>query len=216
VIDTREQHGEYILEKVIKAGCDATISTLPYTSGCDYFIANVHGSIGVQRKDSMKEVVTQMQELREDILPRLLTFTDNPVLLVEESHVTGDAGYLFRKENGMYRETQMHCTAYYSFLESVRMMGIEVVCTRNMDQSIWYLIAMDRYLSQQHYPKPMKSYKPRQQQIGMLCCVPGIGQKRAEAALEGRSVSELVSAKEVDGITKKQLEKIQKVLRWKE
>ena len=215
-IDTREQLGEYILGVLEKAGCDALITTLPYSSGCDYFIANVHGSVGIQRKDSMKELVNQMQEIREDIIPRLLTFTDHPVLLVEESHVTGDAGYLFRKENGMYKETRVHCTQYHMFLESVRMMGVEVVCTRGLDQSIWYLAAMDKYLSQEHYPKPMKSYKPHQQQVGMLCCVPGIGAKRAEAALAGRSVYDLVHAKEVDGLTKNQLEKIQKVLRWKE
>ena len=164
----------------------------------------------------MAELVNQMQDLREDILPRLITFTDNPVLLVEESHQVGERGYLFRKENGMFKETQMHCTAYYSFLESVRMMGVEVVCTRNLDQSIWYMIGMDGYLSREHYPKPMKSFKPKQQQIGMLCCVPGIGQKRAAAALEGRSISDLLNAREVDGLTPKQLEKIRKVLRYKE
>lgn len=157
-----------------------------------------------------------MEELRTDILPRLCTFTDNPVLLVEESHQIGDRGYLFRKDerSKMFVETELHATSYFGFLESARMIGINVVCTRSLDQSIWYMISMDGYLSREHYPKPLKSYKPHQQALGMLCCVPGIGIKRATAALQERSIDEMCR-KECTGLTKGQQEKIRNVLRTK-
>ena len=163
----------------------------------------------------MKELVIQMEELRYDILPRLISYTDNPILMVEEDFQIGDAGYLFRKEGSMYKETELHSRSYYGFLETVRMMGVDVVCTRSLDQSIWYMIAMDGYLSKKHYPKHLKTFKPQQQAMGMICCVPGVGIKRAEKALDGRSVRDLLIASEVNGLTAKQLLKIKKVLTWK-
>jgi len=156
-----------------------------------------------------------MEELRTDILPRLVTFSDNPILLVEESHRIGERGYLFRKEGNMLVETQMHSSSYYGFLESTRMMGINVVtvpATPDLSHTIWYMAAMDGYLSREHYPKPLKSYKPHQQAIGALCCVPGIGAKRAATILERYCIADLIRLKEVDGVTPTQLKKIQKVL----
>lgn len=156
-----------------------------------------------------------MKELRYNILPRLLSYTDNPVLLVEEDFQIGDAGYLFRKEGSMYHETELHSKSYYGFLETVRMMGIDVVCTRNLDQSIWYMISMDGYLSKQHYPKHLKTFKPNQQALGMLCCVPGIDIKKAEKALNGRSIKDLMMLKDCSDLTLTQLQKIKKVLSWR-
>ena len=139
---------------VAAVGVDAEVATLPYASGCDYLIANTCGSCGIQRKDSMAELVVQMEELQHDILPRLCTFTDNPVLLVEESHTIGDRGYLFRKDNTkkVWIETGMHCSSYYGFLETVRNTGIDVVCTRNLDQSLWYMASLHGYLASNHFP----------------------------------------------------------------
>jgi len=165
----------------------------------------------------MKELVIQMQELTEDILPRLASFTDNPILLVEENFTIGEMGTLFRKESSskMWIETGMHSASYYGFLESCRMKGIDVVCTRNLDQTIWYMAAMNGYLAHNHYPKHRKLYKPYQQALGMLCCVTGIGEKRAEKILEHNSISELSNADTAEGLTDKQLKKLQAVLRWR-
>ena len=212
IIDTREQNGDFIKQKFDAAGVESEIATLPYASGCDYLIAQSHGSCGIQRKDSTKELIGQMEELRTDILPRLISYTDNPVLLVEESHQIGEAGYLFRRENGAYVETGLHSSAYYGFLESTRMTGVDVVCTRDLNASIWYMIAMDGYLSRQHYPKPLKSYKPHQSALGMLCCVPTIGAKRAEKALSALSIKEMIHVNEIEGLTKIQTQKLKKVL----
>lgn len=217
LIDTREQNGDYIKSRFDSAGIISEIATLPYNTGCDYFISGVYGSCGIQRKSAMKELVIQMDDLAEDILPRLVSFTDNPILLVEEDFVIGEMGRLFRKDNSskMWTETGMHSASYYGFLESCRMKGIDVACTRNLDQSIWYMIAMDGYLAHKHYPKHRKLYKPYQQAMGMLCCIPGIGEKRAEKILEQNSISDLVQADEANGLTPLQLKKIQTALNWR-
>jgi hypothetical protein len=163
-----------------------------------------------------------MEELRLDILPRLATYTDNPILLVEESHKIGESGSLFRKSDSMYVETGMTASSYYGFLESVRQMGIDVVtlqATGDLYPTIWYLASMDGYLSREHYPKHIKSFKPHQQALGILCCVPGIGQKRATAALEKNCirdmVRDLVWKDEIEGLTKTMTAKLKKAMEVK-
>lgn len=163
-----------------------------------------------------------MEELLVDILPRLITYTDNPILLVEESHKIGEGGSLFRRENGMYVESGMTAPSYYGFLETVRMMGVDVVtiqATGDLYPTIWYLASMDGYLSREHYPKHIKSFKPHQQALGILCCVPGIGQKRATAALEKNCirdmVRDLVWKDEIEGLTKTMTLKLKKAMEVK-
>jgi hypothetical protein len=166
----------------------------------------------------MKELIQQMDELRTDILPRLITYTDNPVLLVEESHRIGEMGNLFRKEGSLYKETGTTATSYYGFLESIRMMGVDVVTVQaatDLMPTIWYLAAIDGFLSRDHYPKHLKSFKPNQMALGMLCCVPGIGMKRAAKALEGNSIKDIATKTKIEGLTIKQHQKIKRVLEWK-
>lgn len=190
-------------------------------TGSDYLITQTCGSVCIQRKSAMAELAGQMEELRYDILPRLLSFADdinaNPVLLVEEDFTTGERGFLFRKDSTtkLYVETGLHATAYYGFLETVRTMGCEVVTVRNLDQSIWFMVSLDSYLSTEHYPKHKKSYKPYSSALGMLCCVPGIGKKRAEKVLQNHSIAEIAAGKDITGLTNKQLEKIRNVMRFK-
>ena len=169
----------------------------------------------------MKELTQQMEELRFDIIPRLLSFADdigaNPVLLVEEEFTTGEKGFLFRKDptSRLWVETGLHAISYYGFLETIRMMGCEVVCTRNLEQSFWYLVSVESYLSEEHYPKHLKAYKPYAQALGMLCCIPGIGKKRAEKILQHHSVADLAGKGKIEGLTDKQLAKVRLALHWR-
>jgi ERCC4-type nuclease len=190
------------------------ITTLPEHTGCDYFIVNTHGSCGIQRKDSSKELIQQMQELQDNILIRLCNFTDNPVLLIEESHKIGQMGYLFRKQNNVWLETGMHSSSYYGFIESMKHRGIDVVCTRDLDHSIWYMAALHGYLGRFHYPKHAKTHRINQMAVGMLACVPGIAEKRAREALEHQSIREMCAGR-MEGLTVKQAEKVRRVLEWK-
>ena len=214
-----------IKDKFHKAGIESEIACLPHNSGCDYIIANTHGSCAIQRKDSMAEICgnpvqdtykSAMEELRFEIIPHLVQFSDNPVLLVEESHEIGENGYLFRKQDRLWLETPMHSSGYYGFLETVRQMGCEVVTTRSLDHSIWWMISMHNYLGRYHYPKHKKAYNPGQSAMGMLCCVPGIGEKRAEKILSKHSISDLIFDKNIKEATEKQRKKIDEVLRYRE
>lgn len=162
-----------------------------------------------------KKFKSAMEELLHDILPNLAAFTDNPILLVEESHILGERGYLFRRDRNHWVETGMHCSSYYGFLETVRNLGIDVVCTRNLDASIWYMISMHGYLGRMHYPKHLKMFTAGQQALGMLCCVPTVGEKRAMQALGEKSIVEIAMSKTVAGLTDTQLGKVKKVLQWK-
>jgi hypothetical protein len=171
----------------------------------------------INGKPVSDKYVSAMEELRIEILPNLRSFCDNPVLLVEESHRFGENGSLFRKEGKMFVETGLHASSYYGFLESVRMMGVDVVtvpATPDMLPTIWYLASMDGYLSREHYPKHRKHFDVRQQALGALCCVPGIGEKRAVAALENASLAGIANATRVEGLTVTQTEKVQKMLRY--
>lgn len=226
LLDTREQKGEYIKSRFDTIGIPCEITTLPEHTGCDYMIVNTHGSAVVQRKDSSKELIQQMQELQDDILIRLCNFADsiksNPVLLIEETHKIGQMGYLFRKQNNVWLETGMHSSSYYGFIESMKNRGIDVVCTRDLDHSIWYMAALHGYLGRFHYPKHAKTHRINQMAVGMLACVPGIAEKRAREALEHQSIKEMCEGKiyvwedeGIKGLTKKQAEKLKRVLEWK-
>ena len=217
-IDTRECYRDEIKAKLDRIGNASEICTFSQWTGCDYYVVNLHGSACIQRKDSAAELCSQMEELRYDVLPRLINFASelnsNPVLLVEETHTIGDVGYIFRRgKRGVFVETGLHISSYYGFLQSVRLMGIDVVTTKGLSESIWYLSALDGFLSRQHYPRHNKSYKPHQQALGALCCIPTIGSKRATKALTGCSIAEMLHAKEVEGLTKVQLGKVKRVLR---
>jgi mannose/fructose-specific phosphotransferase system component IIA len=223
-VDSREHYADFVVEKFKDVGVEAEIACLPHNSGCDYIIANTHGSCAIQRKDSMAEICgnpvqdkykSAMEELRYEIIPNLVQFSDNPVLLVEESHEIGEKGYLFRKQDRLWKETSMHSSSYYGFLETVRLMGCDVVCTRNLEQSIWWMISMHGFLGKRHYPKHQKFYGPEQSAMGMLCCVPTIGEKRAEKILSKHSISDLIFDKNVKEATEKQKQRIEECLRWK-
>lgn len=225
-IDIKEHFAEYAKAKFAENDVHSDIINLPQSTGCDYLITGTYGSCGIQRKDSIAEICgtpvsktkkfkSAMDELLHDILPRLSSFTDNPVLLVEESHILGERGYLFRRNGKHWVETGMHCSSYYGFLETVRNMGVDVVCTRNLDASLWYMISMHGYLERCHYPKHSKMFTTGQQAMGMLCCVPKIGEKRAMQALGAKSIAEMVNSKTVPGLTDIQVRNLQKVLKWK-
>jgi ERCC4-type nuclease len=227
LVDTREKLGEYMKSEFDSIGVKSEVCTLPHSSGADFYISNTYGSCAIQRKRSMEEIcgtpvsdrfASAMEELRLDILPHLITYTTNPILLVEESHRIGECGSLFRKEGSMFKETGTTAASYYGFLESVRKMGVDVVTLKaeaDLMPTIWYLASMDGYLSREHYPRHLKSYNTKQQSIGMLCCIPGIGAKRAAKALETNSIKDIATKSKIEGLTIKQHQKIKRVLEWK-
>jgi len=195
LIDSREQNQDYIEGKLTDMGIESTITCLVH--GMDYLIAGNYGSIGIQRK-TFPEVAIQMPEIREDIVPALMEQTESPVLLVEETFQIDEHGMMWRKEGNFLRPAQLSARSYYNFLQSIRQMGCEVVTTRNLDQSIWWMYSINAYLHEEHYPKPKKKYGVEMQALGALCCFNGIGATTAKKLLTQHSLSELIKMHDKD------------------
>ena len=214
--DSREQQGQYIVKFLISKNIDAEIICWPQETGCDYLISNKVGSVAIQRKDAFAEVINQMEEIRYDILPRLKNFSGEvhtPVLLVEETFGITKEGYLIDRQSG--RESQMLATSYYNFLETIRRSGTDVVTTRDLNQSLWWLVATHGYLAKYHYPKSSTAYSVKEQAMGMMMSVNGMGEARAGKALAESSIKEMGRMTRIPGLTEKQSKKVKEVLGWK-
>lgn len=201
-------------------GIESEMFTFPQYTGCDYMIANTFGTCCIQRKVAPAELsgktlsgISKMEDIINNILPRLTSFGDNPSFLVEESFSIDESGYLTDRNSG--RSSQMLATSYFGFLETIRKMGVDVYCTRDLNSSIYWMAAMHGYLEKHHYPKHRKYFSVEEQAVGALCCVPTIGEKRAVKALSGSSIGQMYRKKNVPGLTEKMNERLQKMLQWK-
>lgn len=188
-MDSREQNQDYICDKLKQAGVETIVTCLQH--GVDYMILGTHGTVGVQRK-TFPEVAQQMKEIRTDIVPNLMDATEYPILLVEETFNIGTDGMMWRKEGNFLKQTTITARMYYNFLQSIRQMGCEVVTTRNLDQSIWWMYSIHAYIHDLHYPKQDKRYKPEVQAIGALCCINSFGPTAATKALKDHTISDLM------------------------
>lgn len=213
LIDSREQNGPYLQKRFAASGIESEIVCFPQNTACDYLITNEKGSCAIQRKVVCSEFISEVDEILHDIVPRLKDFSDNPCFLIEENFSITKDGYLENRQDG--RTSDMKATSYYGILETIRKSGVDVYCTRDLNASIWWMVAMHGYLQKNHYPKHHKYFSEQEQAIGMLMCVPGIGEKRAEKALQENSIRGMCGMKRVEGMTEKQSEKLLKVLRWR-
>ena len=214
LVDSREQSGPYIMKRLAESGIESDIVCWPTETGTDYFIQNTHGSCAVQRKVVCSEMLGELDEIMYQIIPALKNFSDNPVLLLEENFGITKDGYLENRNDG--RSTEMLATSYFSYLETIRKLGVDVQTTRDLNSSIWWMIAMHGYLAKNHYPKHKKYFSVKEQAVGMMSAVSGIGEVRALKALSNQSIRAMCGQSQIEGLTMKQSEKLQKVLRWKE
>ena len=213
MVDSREHNAPYMVKRFGNAGIDAEITCLPTETGSDFVISNLKGSCAVQRKIVVPEMISELDEILYEILPRLKNYNPNPCILLEENYLITKDGYLANRND--HRETQMLATSYFGYLETIKKMGIDVVTTRDINQSIWWMIAMHGYLAKEHYPKHRKYFTVPEQAVGMLCTVPTIGEVRAGKALKLSSIRGMCGMKVVEGLTMKQSEKLQNVLRYR-
>lgn len=213
MIDTREQNGPYIQRRLIAAGIETEIVTLSTETGSDYIISGDKDTIAVQRKVVCSELISELDEILNDIAPRLVSFGDNPCFLVEENFEITEDGYLQNRQTGY--PTAMLATSYYGVLETLRKMGVGVYTTRDLNASIWWMIAMHGYLGKNHYPKCKKGYSVHEQAVGMLTAVPGLGEVRAEKALKQNSIRSMTNLKKIPGLTEPQSRKLKEAMRWR-
>ena len=212
LIDTREQNAPYISKRLSEQDIENEISTLPQNTGSDYLIANTYGSCAIQRKVVCSEMIGQLDEIMFEIIPRLKNFSENPVLVCEENFGISQDGYLFNRADN--RPTEFLAKSYYGYLETIRKMGIDVVTTRGLNETIWYLVSMHGYLGKEHYPKHNKYFSDKEIAIGMLTAIPGIGDVRASKALQEGSIRSMMGMKQIRGLTSKQAERLNKVCKW--
>lgn len=194
ICDSREHNQDYICDRLKSAGIEHTVTCLQH--GMDYLILGTYGEIGVQRK-TFPEVATQMQAIREDIIPSLMECTEHPVLLIEETFRVDTAGMMWRKEGNFMKPASITARMYYSFLQSIRNMGCEVVCTRELEQSIWWMYSVHSYIHEVHYPKQKKGYGGEAQAIGALCCINSFGITAAKKLLAEHTIADLSQMSEL-------------------
>jgi len=190
LIDSREKKSDYIkkyLEDI--GGIEAIVTCLSH--GADYVIINGNQSIAVQRKTS-DEIFQQMKAIQTDIIPALKELTDSPVLLIEEQFHVDKNGHMYRKQNGFLHEVGLTAKSYYNFINSIRLLGCEVVCTRNLEQSIWWMASTYSYIERDHYPKQKKGHNHAMQAIGALCCINNFGVTSSTKLLKDYSIKDLV------------------------
>lgn len=181
-------------------------------TGSDYIISGDKDTVAIQRKVACSEFISEIDEILDEIAPRMLGYCEHPILLVEENFEITRDGYMQNRQTG--RSSDMLITSYYGILETIRKMGIDVQCTRDLNSSIWWMIAMHGYLAKNHYPKHTKYHSIEEQAVGMLMAVPGIGNARAEKALAKNSIRNMASLKKIPGLTEPQSRKLNEVLRW--
>jgi ERCC4-type nuclease len=143
----------------------------------------------------------------------LASFSDNPCFLIEENFQITKAGYLTDKNTSF--ESNMLATSYFGILETLRKMGLGVYTTRDLNQSIWWMIGMHGYLEKNHYPKHRKYFSMEERAVGMLSAVPGISEARAKKMLKNGSIAEAIQNGKVEGLTELQGRKVMEVLKWK-
>jgi ERCC4-type nuclease len=158
-------------------------------------------------------MISQLDEIMFDIIPRMKNFSDNPVCLFEENFGISKDGYLFNRADN--HPTEMLAKSYYGYLETIRKMGVDVITTRGLNETIWYLISMHGYLGKEHYPKHNKYFSDKEIAIGMLTAIPGIGDARASKALGGTSIRGMMGLKHITGLTQKQSERLNRIAGWR-
>ena len=212
LIDTREQHKDYITERFKEFNTPSSQTCLSH--GMDYLIIGNSCSVGVQRKSGSSEIPSQMEALRSDILPSLKDLAENPVLLIEEDFVIGQDGTMYQRRDGMLYPLGMNVKSYFNFINSVKLTGVDVVTTRNLDSSIWWFISLHEYLKEQHYPKIKKQHSPEMQAVGCLSAIGGFGIATSKKILSKYTLSDLFKADDTalsTCMTSTQLENFKKV-----
>jgi len=194
-IDTREHEWEFIEMRLQALGIETFVTCLEH--GTDYMIMGTHDTIEVQRK-TFPEICTQMQEIREDLVPCMLNRTESAVLLIEEYFTIDNNGMMWRKEGNFMKPANISARMYYNFLQSIRMMGCDVVITKNLEHSIWWMNATQNYINTEHYPKQKKRYGADMQALGALCAINSFGITASKKVLEKHTISEMIHMKDSD------------------
>ena len=211
LIDTREQWKDQIQQKLQSLHTSAHIMKLDHYT--DYLLTSdneaVEQIVAIQRK-TINEVLSKdpskegyksmMDEINDRIVNETKAKYGNAWLLVEEDDLfINKDGLIMSKRGKLLYETGINAKSYYNFLHSILKKGVNVKTTRNWEYSVWWLYSLHGYIQREHYPKPAKKYIEREEVIGALMGIEGIGEKKAQQiyALSGEK---LTSIKKLENI----------------
>ena len=180
LIDSREQWKEEIQTKLQSLHINAHIMKLEHFT--DYVLTSdnkeVQNTIAIQRK-TIGEVLSQFK----DIQTRLHELEEYgvPWLLVEENGLfINTAGMILSKRGKLLYETGIKAQSYYNFLHSVERGGTTVKITFNWEQSVWWLYSLHSYIQREHLPKSDRKYTHKEEVVGALMSIPGVGKETTE------------------------------------
>ena len=180
LIDSREQFKEQIQTKLQSLHINAHIMKLEHFT--DYVLTSdnkeVQNSIAIQRK-TIGEVLSQFKDIQIR-LPELRKY-GVPLLLVEENGLfINTAGMILSKRGKLLYETGVKAQSYYNFLHSVQRTGTTVKITSNWEQSVWWLYSLHQYIQKEHYPKRNRKYTQKEEVVGAVQTIPGVGSEKAQ------------------------------------
>ena len=180
LIDSREQWKEEIQTKLQSLHINAQI--LKLENYADYVLTSdnkeVSNTVAVQRK-TIGEVLSQFK----DIQMRLHELEEYgvPWLLVEENGLfINSSGMILSKRGKLLYETGIKAQSYYNFLHSVQRTGTTVKITSNWEQSVWWLYSLHQYIQKEHYPKRNRKYTQKEEVVGAVQTIPGVGSEKAQ------------------------------------
>lgn len=180
IIDTREQWKDQIQQKLQSLYVSAHIMKLEHYT--DYLLTseneNFENVIAIQRK-TINEVLQQMQEIKERISELKENYGGAWLLVEEEDLFIDQSGAIMSKRGKLLYETGMSAKSYYNFLHSILKKGVQVKTTRNWEYSVWWLYSLHSYIQREHFPASNKKYTEREEVIGTLMGIKGIGEAKA-------------------------------------
>ena len=192
LIDSREQWKEEIQTKLQSLHINAHV--LKLENYADYVLTSdnkeVQNTMAIQRK-TIGEVlstkkdkktgkkVSMMSEIRNRVSE--LNMYGVPWLLVEENGMfINSSGIILSKRGKLLYETGVKAQSYYNFLHSVERMGTTIKITSNWEQSVWWLYSLHQYIQKEHYPKHNRKYTQKEEVVGALMDIPGVGSEMAQ------------------------------------
>ena len=191
LIDTREQWKDQIQQKLQSLHTSAHIMKLDHYT--DYLLTSdneaVEQIVAIQRK-TINEVLSKdpskegyksmMDEINDRIVNETKAKYGNAWLLVEEDDLfINKDGLIMSKRGKLLYEIGINVKSYYNFLHSILKKGVQIKTTRNWEYSIWWLYSLHSYIQREHFPKPTKKYTQREEVIGALMGINGIGEVKA-------------------------------------
>lgn len=209
VVDSREQHKDYLTSCFSRWNVEWTIAALEYGDYClPYGSPGSGGNIGIERK-SWSDLLGSMPDLGRKLSMMKRTY-DAAVLLLE-GDILFDAhtGKVLRANRMVFgpMQTRYNIRSIDNFLWSVTTKGIYYYHTMNLSHTALFLSNLDAYAQKEwHEPLGLDLHSDEGRTLGMFSLLPGcddvLGRRLRErfASLAQLMLAPLEEIRDVKGI----------------